>query len=123
MIDLCIPDRLSEINLLEHIAKLKRPAVRTYFITLSRLVSLMITAPGFFQLPKNFFEAFSSDALFCFRSDLYFILSLIVGDIASILKIINKIAHAIFFVRQFILSIKLIEPLQCFANITICISQ
>ena len=82
MVDLCIADRFSEINLLQHVTKLELSCFRIYFISLSRFESMMIALFCFLKLAKYLFKASFADALFCFWSDLYLTGLMLFGEIS-----------------------------------------
>src|SRR5207237_568975 len=71
MVDLGIANAFGEINLLKHITKLEWAMIRTYFITLARFISVVITLFTFFKFTKNFFKAAFTNALLTFRRNYY----------------------------------------------------
>ena len=58
MVDLCIADRFSKIDLLQHITKLVRPAVRTYFISLALACVYCDRPVLFFSACQKFLPGF-----------------------------------------------------------------
>ena len=88
MIDLRVTDRFRKINLFQHVSKLKRPRFGVHLVALARLKSFMVAFAGLFQLAKNFFKAFLTNALLGFRCDLYFAALVIFSNVSFIFQVI-----------------------------------
>src|SRR6266498_4714258 len=123
MINLGIADTFCEINLFQHITKLKGPMVRTYFVTLAGFISIMVTLLAFFQFTKYFFEAAFTNALFTFGRNYYCSCLVIISYITISFQVFNKVSHAIFIISKLVLFVEFIHPLQCFTYIAACVSK